>query len=64
MLSGDENKPIGKSGQRKKNTQQQGKKADLRRRKSAQPQELQQDQFKDIPGVATAPVASIGRFRA
>lgn len=58
MLSGDENKPIGKSGQRKKNTQQQGKKADSRRRKSAQPQELQQEQFKDIPEVVTAPVAS------
>lgn len=58
MLSGDENKPIGKSGQRKKNAQQQGKKADSRRRKSAQPQELQQDPLKDIPEAANAPVAS------
>lgn len=57
MLSGDENKPIGKSGQRKKNAQQ-GKKADSRRRKSAQPQELQQDPLKDIPEAANAPVAS------
>jgi hypothetical protein len=58
MLSGDENKPIGKSGQRKKNTQNQGKKALSRRRKSAQPQELQQDQFQDTPEAISTPVAS------
>jgi hypothetical protein len=58
MLSGDENKPIGKSGQRKKNTQSQGKKAFSRRRKSAQPQELGQDQFQDIPEAISAPVTS------
>jgi hypothetical protein len=57
MLSGD-NKPAGKSGQRKKNTQQQGKKSGLQRRASAQPQELQQDQLKDIPEVVSAPVVS------
>jgi hypothetical protein len=56
MLSGDENKPIGKSGQRKKNTQSQGKKAFSRRRKSAQPQELQPDQFQDTPEAINAPV--------
>lgn len=61
MLSGDENKPIGKSGQRKKNTRQQGKKADPRREKSAQPQELQQDHLQGVPEVvevASAPVFS------
>jgi hypothetical protein len=58
MLGGDENKPIGKSGQRKKNTQSQGKKALSRRRKSAQPLELQQDQFQDTPEATSAPVTS------
>jgi hypothetical protein len=58
MLSGDQNKPAGKSGQRKKNTQQQGKKSGSQRRTSAQPQELQQDQLKDIPEVVSAPVVS------
>lgn len=56
MLSGDENKPTGKSVQRKKNTQSQGKKAFSRRRKSAQPQELQPDQFQDTPEAINAPV--------
>lgn len=65
MLSGDENKPIGKSGQRKKNTQQQGKKADSRRQKSAQPQELQQGHLQNIPEVvevASAPLVATVEF--
>ena len=56
MLSGDVNKPVGKSGQRKKNTE--GKKADARKRKSVQPQEPQQDQVQDIPEAASASLAS------
>lgn len=51
MLSGDVNKPVGKSGQRKKNTE--GKKADARKRKSVQPQEPREDQVQDTPEVGT-----------
>lgn len=58
MLTGDENKPAGKSGQRKKNTQQQGKKTGSQRRAPAQAQELQPDPLKDIPEVVSAPVVS------
>jgi hypothetical protein len=58
MLSGDENKPIGKSGQRKRSVGQQGKKADPRRGKPAQTErpEQDQDQFQDTPAVVGAPV--------
>lgn len=47
MLGGDENKPMGKSGQRKRGTGREGKKAEPRRRQSAQPQEPQQDQLQE-----------------
>jgi phasin protein len=43
MLSADD-KPIGKSGQRKRKAGREGKKAEQRRRESAPPQEPQQDQ--------------------
>ncbi|HVX75395.1 MAG TPA: phasin family protein [Bradyrhizobium sp.] len=56
MLSADENKPIGKSGQRKRNKKQEGNKAEPRRRKSAQQRDPQQD--KDPRGVVSAPIPS------
>ncbi len=56
MLSGDENKSIGKSGQRKRKAEQEGKKAESRRRKSAQPQEPQPDRLQDAPEAISAPV--------
>src|ERR1700744_4410644 len=49
MLSGDENKPVGKSGTGKKSTRAQGKKAESRRRKSAQLQEPQPVQLQEQP---------------
>jgi hypothetical protein len=64
MLSGDENKPIGKSGPRKRKAKQEGKKAEPRRRKSAQQQDPQQDQLQDAALQAiSAPVTSIGNSR-
>jgi hypothetical protein len=61
-LSGDDNKPIGKSGQRKRNTRQEGKKADPRKRKSVQPQEPQREQFQDALEAVSTPVTSTGDF--
>jgi hypothetical protein len=67
MLSGDENKPIGKSGPRKRKAKQEakqeGKKAEPRRRKSAQQQDPQQDQLQDALEAISAPVTSIGNSR-
>ena len=57
MLSGDENKPIGKSGQRKRSMGQEGKNADPRRRKPAQQDRPQQEQFPDAQEVVSAPIA-------
>ncbi len=63
MLSGDENKPIGKSGPRKRKTKQEGNKAEPRRRKSTQQQDPQQDQLQDALEAISAPVTSTGNSR-
>jgi hypothetical protein len=54
MLSGDANKPVGKSGERKRNTRQGGKKAEARRQKAAQQQAPQPEQFQEAPEVVVA----------
>jgi hypothetical protein len=53
MLSADDNKPIGKPGQRKRNAGQESKKSEARRRKSAQPQP-QPDEVQVAPVAAEA----------
>jgi len=60
MLSGDDNRPIGKSGQRKRKAEQEGKKPEPRRRKAAQQQDPQPDQLQDAPEAISALVTSIG----
>jgi hypothetical protein len=54
MLSSDANKPIGKSGERKRNTRQGGKKAEARRQKAAQQQAPQPEQSQEAPEVVVA----------
>ena len=54
MLSGDNNRPTGKSGQRKRKAEQEGKKAEPRRRKAAQQQDPQPDQLQDAPEAISA----------
>jgi hypothetical protein len=54
MLSSDANKPIGKSGERKRNTRQGGKKAEARRKKAAQQQAPQPEQSQEAPEVVVA----------
>jgi hypothetical protein len=57
MLSGDQNKPAGKSTQRKRGTGQGGKKAELKGRKSAPSQPVPpQDQSQAAPEAVIAPV--------
>jgi hypothetical protein len=57
MLSGDENKPIGKkSGQRKRSMGQEGKKADPRRPKPAQQERPEQDRLQVAPEAVNAPI--------
>jgi hypothetical protein len=58
MLSGDDNRPIGKSGQRKRKAEQEGKKPEPRRRKAAQQQDPQPDQLQDAPEAISALVTS------
>ena len=58
MLSGDNNRPIGKSGQHKRKAEQEGKKPELRRRKAAQQQNPQPDQLQDAPEAISALVTS------
>jgi hypothetical protein len=60
MLSGDEteNKPVKKSAQRKGKTQQEGTKAEARKRKPAARQELQADQLPEVAETVSAPVVS------
>jgi hypothetical protein len=59
MLSGDENKPIGKSGQRKRGMGQGGKKAEPRKRNPAQSETPQQDQLQVAPEAVNAPIDPI-----
>jgi hypothetical protein len=63
MLSGDENKPIGNSVPRKRKAKQEGKKAEPRRRKSAQQQDTQPDQLRDALEAISAAVTSTGNSR-
>jgi hypothetical protein len=56
MLSGDENKPVGKSGQRKRNVVQGGKKAEPRRQNPAQSEKPQQDQLQVAPEAVNASI--------
>jgi hypothetical protein len=58
MLSGDDNRPIGKSGQRKRKAEQEGEKPEPRRRKAAQQQDPQPDQLQDAPEAISALVTS------
>ena len=58
MLSGDNNRPIGRSGQHKRKAEQEGKKPELRRRKAAQQQNPQPDQLQDAPEAISALVTS------
>jgi Phasin protein len=59
MLNGEENKPIGKSGQRKRSAGQGGKKADPRKRNPAQSEKPQQDQLQVAPEAVNAPIEPI-----
>jgi Phasin protein len=56
MLSGDENKPIGKSGQRKRSAGQGGKKAESRKRNTAQSEKPEQDQLQVAPEAVNAAI--------
>jgi hypothetical protein len=58
MLRRDEKRPIGKSGQRKRKAEQEGKKPEPRRRKAAQQQDPQPDQLQDAPEAISALVTS------
>ena len=57
MLRRDDERPIGKSGQRKRKAEQEGKKP-ARRRKAAQQQDPQPDKLQDAPEAISALVTS------
>jgi len=58
MLSGDENTPTPKSGRRKAKAEQEGQKAEPRKRKSAQRQDPLPDQLPEAAEAITAPEAA------
>jgi Phasin protein len=58
MLRRDDKRPIGKSGQRKRKAEQEGKKPEPRRRKAAQQQDPQPVQLQDAPEAISALVTS------
>ena len=58
MLRRDDKRPIGKSGQRKRKAEQEGKKPEPRRRKAVQQQDPQPDQLQDAPEAISALVTS------
>ena len=58
--SGDDNKPARKSGQRKGKVEQEGKKAEPRKRKSAQRQDPLPDQLLEAAEAITVEVTSTG----
>ena len=59
MLGANENKPIGKSGQRDRKAGQQGKKAKQRSPKPGQQQDPKPDQLQDVREEITVPAVSI-----
>ena len=62
MLDADENKPVGKSGQRNRKAEQQGEKTGQRSRNSAQKQSSKLDQLLDAHEQVSAPIASSESF--
>jgi hypothetical protein len=64
MLDADENKPVGKSGQRNRKAEQQSGKTGQRSRKSAQKQSSKPDQLLDAHEQVGTPIASSARTDA